>query len=247
LMWARRPSEGAHMRTSRPAARRARARSITEGSPPISSGRRRAGRVTPSLLGHRDRGQAIEGHSEDDDQRGDGQDLGRAADVLGGQRRPEGRGGGGGDDARRRHPAGEGPFTPGQLGPEGGKEGHQRAGQNAADRVDERALPRQYPLEAGGRTAGRTPGAGRPVSPGTTKIAPSMSAAPPDMPSSGPESTAAGGGRESCSSTSKRSKPALENTSEASRRPSPAWPCGRPGTPDWAEIVTSGAGSSEAG
>jgi hypothetical protein len=56
-----------------------------------------------------------------------------------------------------------------------------------------------------------------------------------------------GGGRASCSSTSKRSKPALENTSEASRRPSPARPCGRPGTPDWAEIVTSGAGSSEAG
>ena len=36
------------MRTSRPMVRRAWARSMTQGSPPISSGRLRAGRVTPS-------------------------------------------------------------------------------------------------------------------------------------------------------------------------------------------------------
>ena len=85
-----------------------------------------AGNAEPP--GHRDRGQAVQGDGGDDDQEGDGQDLGRAADVAGGQRGPEGRGGGRGDDAARRHPAGERAFPPGQLGPDGGEEGDQRAG-----------------------------------------------------------------------------------------------------------------------
>ena len=57
--------------TSRPAERRARARSMTHGSPPTSSGRVRAGRVTPQPPGHRDRGQAVQGDRGDDDQEGD--------------------------------------------------------------------------------------------------------------------------------------------------------------------------------
>ena len=90
-----------------------------------------AGDAEPA--GHRDRGQAVQGDRGDDDQEGDGQDLGRAADVAGGQRGPEGRGGGRGDDAARRHPAGERAFPPGQLGPDGGQEGHQRAGHQHQD------------------------------------------------------------------------------------------------------------------
>ena len=90
-----------------------------------------AGDAEPA--GHRDRGQAVQGHGGDDDQEGDGQDLGRAADVAGGQRGPEGRGGGRGDDPARRHPAGERAFPPGQIGPDGGEEGDQRAGHQHQD------------------------------------------------------------------------------------------------------------------
>ena len=92
-----------------------------------------AGPADAQSPGGQRRGQAVQGHRGHDDDERDRQDLGRAADALGGQARAERRRGGGRDDAARSHPADEGTLAFGQVRPQRRRERNDGPGHENQD------------------------------------------------------------------------------------------------------------------
>ena len=116
--------------------------------PRVAADQERPGAVGPADAqppGHGRRGQAVQGHRRHDHEEGRGQDLGRAADSLGRQARPERRGGSSGDNPARGHPADERALAFREIRFQRGREGRDGPGRDDQDRDEDERGQNQVP------------------------------------------------------------------------------------------------------